>query len=168
MKVAFLDRDGTIVKDYPDAKWTHVEAPEFLPESIEGLKTLRSKGYELIVVTNQYIINDGFITIDQYHDFTEKIVNQLKSHGIELLDIFYCAHSSEEGCMCKKPQIGMFEEAIAKYEGIDISKSLMIGDSECDKSFASNAELSFYGVKGGSLINQQTCYDSLASIAREL
>lgn len=39
MKTAFLDRDGTIVKDYPSKQWTHVDSPEFLEGSIEALKT---------------------------------------------------------------------------------------------------------------------------------
>lgn len=30
MKVAFLDRDGTINKDYPDDDWRNVLVPEIL------------------------------------------------------------------------------------------------------------------------------------------
>ncbi len=30
MKIAFLDRDGTIIKDYPDREWANIKTPEFL------------------------------------------------------------------------------------------------------------------------------------------
>ena len=52
MKVAFLDRDGTIIRDYPDDQWASVQQPEFLDGSIEGLQALQDKGFSLIVVTN--------------------------------------------------------------------------------------------------------------------
>lgn len=168
LKVAFLDRDGTIVKDYPDEKWRDIVEPEFLDGSIEGLKALHDKGYELIVVTNQYIINDGYITFKQYESFTQKMVKSLEFNGINLLDIFYCEHSEKENCDCKKPKIGMFEKAVEKYEDIEVSSSLMFGDSECDKVFASNAGLKFYGIKGGSLANQEACYKSIDDMAKHL
>ena len=40
MKVAFLDRDGTIIKDYPDEKWSSIKHPEFLEGSIDGMQKL--------------------------------------------------------------------------------------------------------------------------------
>lgn len=41
LKIAFLDRDGTLIKDYPDEKWREIKEPEFLEGSIEGLKRLK-------------------------------------------------------------------------------------------------------------------------------
>ena len=35
IKVAFLDRDGTIVKEYDDNGWINRTEPEFLSNSIE-------------------------------------------------------------------------------------------------------------------------------------
>ena len=29
LKIAFLDRDGTIIKDYPDEKWREIKEPEW-------------------------------------------------------------------------------------------------------------------------------------------
>lgn len=40
-KIAFLDRDGTINKDYPDNEWKYVKAPELLPGTINGLKLIQ-------------------------------------------------------------------------------------------------------------------------------
>ena len=53
LKIAFLDRDGTLIKDYPDEKWREIKEPEFLEGSIEGLKRLKEMGYDFIIITNQ-------------------------------------------------------------------------------------------------------------------
>lgn len=45
LKVAFLDRDGTIIKDYLDEKWREIKESEFLEGSIKGLKSLKEMGY---------------------------------------------------------------------------------------------------------------------------
>ena len=69
MKVAFLDRDGTINRDYPDDIWIRIQYPEILPGAIQGMKCLKEKGYEIIIVTNQYIIGERIISIEQYYEF---------------------------------------------------------------------------------------------------
>ena len=40
MKIAFLDRDGTINKDYPDNDWKYINSPEILLGNIDGLKKI--------------------------------------------------------------------------------------------------------------------------------
>jgi D-glycero-D-manno-heptose 1,7-bisphosphate phosphatase len=55
MKVAFLDRDGTIITDYPDYQWRYVQEPTFLDGAIDALQRIRAKGFAIIVVTNQYL-----------------------------------------------------------------------------------------------------------------
>ena len=94
MKVAFFDRDGTIIKDYPDHEWTYVRKPVFLLDSIETLRSVKKKGYEIIIITNQYLLNEGFILIEQYKEITEMMLNELALHGIDVLEIFI-AHTNE-------------------------------------------------------------------------
>ncbi len=69
-----MDRDGTIIKDYPDEKWREIKEPEFLEGSIEGLKRLKEMGYYFIIITNQYLINDGIISLNDYQQFTGKFL----------------------------------------------------------------------------------------------
>ena len=56
IKVVFLDRDGTINKDYDDNVWKNINNPEILDGNIEGLKKIKYYGYIIIIITNQYII----------------------------------------------------------------------------------------------------------------
>lgn len=145
MKVAFLDRDGTIVRDYPDEEWRGRTEPEFLDGSIEGSKALQDAGYHLIIITNQYIIGEGHISIQEYEIFTQKLLHRLHAEGVNILDIFYCPHSRNDGCSCCKPAPGLIEQAIAKYP-IDLSLSLFVGDSISDQKLAQHFGLSFYGI----------------------
>ena len=89
LKIAFLDRDGTIIKDYPDEKWREIKEPEFLKGSIEGLKRLKEMGYDFIIITNQYLINDGIISLNDYQQFTGKFLKKLKEENIDILKIFF-------------------------------------------------------------------------------
>ena len=112
MKVAFLDRDGTINRDYPDHIWSQIQSPEILPGAIQGMKYLKEKGYKIIIITNQYTIGEGFISLKQYHDFNEQLLILLEENDISILDVFYCPHSRKEQCDCCKPKNGLIKQAL--------------------------------------------------------
>jgi len=165
MKTAFLDRDGTIIEDYPDEVWRSITKPEFLNGSIEGMKKLIASGYTLIILTNQYLINEGIISESRYSNFTSLLLRELESSGIKILDVYYCPHRSDENCNCFKPNTGLFEKALNSYPEIDIEKSIMIGDSQCDLELAQNVGLKFHGLKGGSIRDKECLYESIEHIA---
>jgi D-glycero-D-manno-heptose 1,7-bisphosphate phosphatase len=146
MKVAFLDRDGTIIKDYPDEQWRDVEEPEFFPDSIAALKDMQSKGYQLIVVTNQNTIGEGIISMDAYTAFTGRLLSVLKKNGVSLLDIFFCPHTAAENCVCRKPKPGLIKKALDKYPDTDLSRSFYAGDSAADMALAERFALRFFGI----------------------
>lgn len=149
MKVAFLDRDGTINRDYPDEEWGSITVPEILDGAAAGLKYLRDKGYEIIIITNQYIIGEGFISKEQYQMFQKQLKNMLKEQEIDILDTFYCPHARAEACDCCKPKTGLIRKALRKYPDIDLSGSFLCGDSVNDEKCAENMGLRFYGIGFG-------------------
>lgn len=146
MKAAFIDRDGTINKDYPDDDWKYISEPEFLDGSIKALKGIRQKGYEIIIITNQYLINDGIISLLQYKAFTERLLQRLRSNDIDVLDIFYCPHSKKENCSCLKPKTGLIEMAISKYPDINLNESFIAGDSCSDVELGSKLGIKTFGI----------------------
>ncbi len=146
MKVAFLDRDGTIIKDYPDNEWANIKSPEFLEGSIEALQYIKNNGFEIIIITNQYLIGEGIITLEDYQKFNDLFLKTLKQRGISVLDIFYCPHVRNQNCDCIKPKPGLINQAITKYPDIDLSKSFYVGDSLCDMKLANKFDLKFYGI----------------------
>ena len=167
MKIAFLDRDGTIVSDYPDEDWKGRIIPEVLDGALEGMKRLRQLGFEIIIVTNQYIINDVIITTDEYEQFTQNLKTIFDENNVKVLDIFHCPHSSHEKCKCKKPMTGMIESALAKYPSIDLSNSIMIGDSESDHQLANNLNLKFYRVDSSKPVGMNGVYQSIEEIIEQ-
>ncbi len=153
MKIAFLDRDGTIMKDYPDSIWGQIETPEFFDDTFDALRSIQEKGYKIIIITNQYIIGEKFITEAQYKNFTDLYTDIFKKRHIDILDIFYCSHPRTTNCKCHKPNTGMIENAVNKYDNIDISKSFFVGDSECDESLAKSINIKFFKINYQNLKN---------------
>ena len=146
MKIAFFDRDGTIIKDYPDEKWSTVTQPEFLTDSIETLQQVMRRGFKIIIITNQYLINEGYISIQQYEEMNKKVMEELTRHQVEILDVFYCPHGRHEGCNCCKPQTGMIWQAIEKYPAIELNASFIIGDSIVDMEVAIRMNMVGFGI----------------------
>lgn len=145
IKVAFLDRDGTIVKEYDDNEWINRTEPEFLEGSVDALKQMRKLDYHIIIITNQSLINKGLIKIEEYKKFNKNLIDELNKNGVEILDIYYCPHTKKENCNCKKPKPGMILKACKKYN-IDMEKSFVAGDSESDKGIAEYFNLNFFGI----------------------
>lgn len=146
MKVAFLDRDVTIVKDYPDREWVNIKTPEFLEGSIEALKYIKNKGFEIIIITNQYLIGEKIITLEGYQSFNDLFLKILKQNVVDILDVFYCSHARSENCECIKPNPGLINQALNKYPDIDLKESFYVGDSLCDMQLAESFNLMFYGI----------------------
>lgn len=137
-KVIFLDRDGTIIVDYG-----YVHSPSqllFITNAIDGLKILSEIGYKLIIVTNQSGIGRNKYTIKQYEEFNNYFITELLNCGIEISKVYYCPHTDEDNCDCRKPKIGLFEQAIKEFD-IDLNASFAIGDNERDLSICDNSNV---------------------------
>jgi len=146
-KAIFLDRDGVII----DGKKEFIYKKEdvsILPGVIEALKTLKSKGYILIGITNQPAIARGLTTEKE----VEEIHNFINEETGNLIDRFYfCPHHPEMHpdvpshairyripCNCRKPSTGMLLRAAEDFN-IDLSQSWMVGDMISDIACGKNA-----------------------------
>ena len=165
LKIAFLDRDGTIINDYPDEKWREIKEPEFLKGSIEGLKRLKEMGYDFIIITNQNLINDGIISLNDYQQFTGKFLKKLKEENIDILKIYFCPHNEKDHCYCKKPKPGMIEQAKKDFL-IDMNNSIYIGDSHVDYLLAKHFNLTFYGINYNG--DNVKSYRSILEISKQI
>ena len=129
-QVVFLDRDGVINQDSSD----YIKCWEefiFLPNSLEALKILTRKGYTLIVITNQSIIHRKWVLPEVLEEMHRRLKSTVASHGGRITDIFFCPHTPEQGCSCRKPKPGLIQQACQKY-AIDLSDAIMVGDSAKD------------------------------------
>jgi D-glycero-D-manno-heptose 1,7-bisphosphate phosphatase len=64
-------------------------------------------------------------TLNAIHD---KMHRALAQAGGRIDALFYCPHSAEAGCDCRKPKPGMIEE-IARRFGTDLDGVPSVGDS---------------------------------------
>lgn len=168
MKVGFLDRDGTIIEDYEDKLWSSITEPVFINGAIDALKAIRQKGYEIIIITNQYLINEKIITLERYKEITDKFIKILLDNGVEILDIFYCPHSKEENCNCMKPKDGMIKIALEKYPQIDMENSFIVGDSLCDIQLGERLGIKAFGIGLDKEEGRTIKIDALKDIVRYL
>ena len=165
-KIAFLDRDGTISKEYSDDEWKNINTPVLLNNTIKGLKIIKDLGYDIIVLTNQYLIADGIISFKQYEDYNNKLICILEDNNISILKTYYCPHNDLDNCNCKKPKTGMIDLCLDEYN-IDLTNSLYIGDSYSDYNLSKKFNIRFYGIKGKN--NDKIFkYKDLFEIARDL
>jgi D-glycero-D-manno-heptose 1,7-bisphosphate phosphatase len=127
LKIIFLDRDGVINKDYTTYVKTWSEF-EFLPGSLDALKLLTLKGYSIIVITNQSVINRKIVTETQLQEIHEKMTKAVAAHGGSIEAVYYCPHLPEDGCSCRKPEPGLIHQAKREYT-LKLPETCMIGDS---------------------------------------
>lgn len=132
MKAVFLDRDGVIIRKALDdgyiADWSEVE---FLPGSIEAIRTLHKQGFMVIVVTNQRGVATGRIDLSSLEDIHTRLRAVVSDNGGTISAIYFCPHLIAENCSCRKPKPGMLLRA-AKDHGLNLSECWMVGDSLTD------------------------------------
>ncbi len=126
----FLDRDGVVNADSP----AYIKSPDefhFIPQSPEAIALLNRHGFEVILITNQSALGRKMITQDTLEAIFDKMKTGIHRAGGQIKDIFYCPHTPDAGCDCRKPRPGMILEAMARYK-IDGGSAVMVGDSAKD------------------------------------
>ena len=136
-KALFLDRDGIINED---VRYAHTpEQIRFCDGIFEFCRIALEKGYLLLVMTNQAGVAKGHFTEEQVVALHEWMAGQFADHDIPITAFYYCPYH-KDGVVeryrrddpCRKPKPGMFLRAAREY-GIDLSRSLMIGDKTSDR-----------------------------------
>lgn len=155
----FIDRDGTLIPNIGDGR-KRVQGPE-LPEHLrEAIKFLNDGGVPIFIVTNQPGIAKGRITPRDVQATFRDIQFILAESGAVFDDFRFCPHHPEAGwpgevaelktkCSCRKPLPGMLE-SLAEHHNVDLSKSVVIGDSDADRLVAYKVGAAFIAVESGN------------------
>ncbi len=172
MRIAFLDRDGTLVPEQPDDVWSTLDRLDLIPGTTEALKSLQLLGYELILITNQYPIGEGVLTQSRYDELAQGLLDVFTDNGIDVLDVFYCPHARGDGCDCIKPRPGLIQRALEKYPATELERSILIGDSDSDMELAIHFGMKAFALPGSAqavihpLVNRvETLSDVLPQLA---
>ena len=146
-KAIFLDRDGTINKYVGFLR--NIDDFELIDGVAEAIRQINESGYLAIVVTNQPVISRGEVSWDELHEIHRKMETLLGKEGAYIDGLYICPHHPDKGfegerpeykidCDCRKPKPGLLLNA-AKDFNIDLSQSIMIGDSDRDVEAGINA-----------------------------
>ena len=127
MKLVILDRDGTINLDSDE----YVKSPEEwipIPGALEGIARLNHAGWHVVVATNQSGLGRGLYDIEALNAMHAKMHKALAAVGGRIDAVFYCPHTPDEGCRCRKPAPGLFEQ-IGERFGVDLRTVPVVGDT---------------------------------------
>lgn len=130
MKLVILDRDGTVNEDSAD----YVKSPDEwtpLPGALEAIARLNHAGWHVVLASNQSGLGRGLFDVSTLNAMHAKMHTLLAGVGGRVDAVFYCPHAPDEGCHCRKPEPGLFEQIGERY-GIDLQGVPMVGDSARD------------------------------------
>lgn len=130
MKLVILDRDGVINRDSDK----FIKAPEeWLPlaGSLEAIARLNREGYKVIVITNQSGIARGLFDTDMLVKIHAKMIEAIRAKGGDIEAVFFCPHGPDDGCRCRKPLPGLFEQVTDRLK-LSTSGVYAVGDEERD------------------------------------
>ncbi len=174
-KLIILDRDGVINFD-SDQFIKNPEEWKPIPGSLEAIARLCQADYRVVVATNQSGIGRGLFdmpTLNAIHDKMHKACAQV---GGRIDAVFFCPHTSDSNCGCRKPKSGMLEEIATRY-GVNLKGVPAVGDSLRDLEAAARLEaqpilvLTGKGIKTqakGDLPEGTLIYPDLAAVVATL
>lgn len=127
MKLIILDHNGVINQSSD----TFIKTPDEwipIPGSLEAIARLTYSGYRVIIATNQSGIGRGLMDMAAYNAINDKMHKAINQAGGRIDAIFFCPHTNEDKCLCRKPATGMYEEIMQRY-GVNLNNVPTIGDS---------------------------------------
>jgi D-glycero-D-manno-heptose 1,7-bisphosphate phosphatase len=147
----FLDRDG-VINEKP-VKGEYIRTPaEFrlLPNIADWIGLFNALELLVVVITNQRGVALGVMSEDDLAAIHAKMKRELAMLGARLDDVFYCPHALDD-CDCRKPKPGLVYAARGKWD-IDLSQSLLLGDSDNDRELAAACGIPFLWVENGRIL----------------
>ena len=134
----FLDRDGVI---NIDKEGSYIFTPDefvFTNGAPALFKKLAEKFKYIIVVTNQRGVGRGLMTEEALFAIHQKMKDEIQKAGGRIDGIYYCTAVNNDHPL-RKPNPGMAAKALADFPGIDIKRSLVVGNNLSDMKFGRNA-----------------------------
>ncbi len=126
-KVVVLDRDGVINVD-SDA---FIKSPDEwipIPGSLEAIARLNQAGYRVAVASNQSGIGRGLFDMAALNAMHLKMHRMAAQAGARIDAVFFCPHTAEDHCDCRKPEPGMLRTIVERF-GIEPAETPSVGDS---------------------------------------
>ena len=131
-KAIFFDRDGIVNIKLENDYVKSIDEFVFEQNFFQLFELIKKQNYLAILVTNQQCIDKKIITADKLHEIHSYMQAELlKQTNYQFDDIYFCPDLDGSGSKYRKPETGMFEDAIKKHN-INPNISYTIGDAITD------------------------------------
>lgn len=136
-KLVILGRDGVINERREGGVET---AEDWVPieGSLEAIARLNHAGVLVALASNQPGIGDGRLPVHELNRIHGRLQQALARVGGHVDGIFFCPHSADAGCSCRKPAPGLLRSAALRLS-VALDRVPVIGDSACDVGAAQAA-----------------------------
>ena len=127
MKLIILDRDGVINHDSDQ----FIKSPEEwqpIDGSLDAIAFLTQAGYTIAVATNQSGIARGYFNVQTLNEMHAKMHKLVRQAGGEISGIWFCPHTADSNCDCRKPKPGMVLDILDRFQA-QASETYLVGDS---------------------------------------
>lgn len=132
----FIDRDGVINRRVVGDYVRRVDQLEILPGVLDAFRILANSAGLIIVITNQAGIGKGLMTDGDVAAINDHLVEDITRDGGRVDAVLVCPHRPQDSCACRKPSLGLIDQARTRFPEIDLSRSVVIGDSSSDVELA--------------------------------
>jgi D-glycero-D-manno-heptose 1,7-bisphosphate phosphatase len=163
-RLVIIGRDGILNRFRED----HVKEPpewEPLPGALEAVAKLNHAGWHVVVATNQAGIGRGMIDMQSVNAVHLHMMKMLAAKGGRLDAVFFCPHTRDDHCDCRKPLPGMMHDIAQRY-GADLKNVPMVADTLRDLEAARAAGCPPHLVKTGraSLVTEAELAQWMAAV----
>lgn len=134
----FLDRDGVINNEIVGRYVLNWDEFIFSDGSLEAIRLLSQRFGKIVVVSNQRGVGRQLMTEDDLLSIHQKMKEEVTTAGGRIDAIYYCTEKDDK-CFFRKPNPGMAFRALRDLPGIDLSKSIMVGNKPSDMRFGRSA-----------------------------
>ncbi|AKH39210.1 MULTISPECIES: D-glycero-beta-D-manno-heptose 1,7-bisphosphate 7-phosphatase [Nitrosomonas] len=138
MKLIILDSNG-VINEASETFITSLDEWKPIPGSLEAISRLTQAGYRVIIATNQSGIGRGLLDMTTFNAINDKMFKAVHHAGGRIDALFFCPHTEQDKCHCRKPEIGMFQEIMQRYS-TDLKGVPAVGDSLRDLQAAVKVE----------------------------
>ena len=91
-KIAFLDRDGTLIEEPADLQIDSLAKFRLLPDVIPSLLKLRDAGFAFVMVTNQDGLGGAQYPQAAFDEIQKLLLGILETQGIRFERVLICPH----------------------------------------------------------------------------
>lgn len=125
MKLAILDRIGTLNAEGEDSI---VALKDWVPQEgvLQAIAQLNRAGWHVTLATNQPGLGRGSFDVNELNAIHLRMQRELAAAGARVEAAFFCPHTPDEACNCRKPAPGLMQQ-IASRCGAEPHEIWVIG-----------------------------------------